>query len=137
SSEYVLRIKDELKFLLLCSKIEAFYTTLNDQVSISRIYLLILLHIYYKNEDSIKKIIERFNLNVNRDEYLIKAFESPENFINQLCNSIYTYCDEKSKIRAMLCNIYFLCVHNSYNCAKDLFKRSYIFEVIQILKDDQ
>lgn len=136
SSEYISRIKDELKFLLLCSKIEAFYTELNDQVSISRIYVLILLHIYYKNEESIKKMIERFNLNIDRDEYLIKSCESPEKFITQLCNSIYTYCDEKSKIKAMLCNIYFLCVHDRYNTAKDLLKRSQVFEVIQIMRDD-
>lgn len=137
SSEYILRIKDELKFILLCRRIENFYTILNDQTSISRIHLLILLHIYYKNAQSIRKMIERFNLNVNRDEYLIKSCENPENFITQLCNKIYTYCDEKSKIRAMLCNIYFLCVHNKYNVAKDLFNRSYIYEVIQIMKDDQ
>jgi translation initiation factor 3 subunit C len=137
SSEYVLRIKDELKFLLLCSKIETFYTALNDQVSISKIYLLILLHIYYKNEESIKKMIERFNINVNRDEYLIKSCENPEKFMAQLSNSIYAHCDEKSKIRAMLCNIYFLCVHDRYNTAKDLIKRCHIYEVIQALKDDQ
>jgi translation initiation factor 3 subunit C len=137
SSEYITRIRDELKFLLLCSKIESFYTEHNDQISISRIYLLIILHIYYKNEESIKKMIERFNINVNRDEYLIKSCENPENFMNQLCEKIYAFCDEKSKLKAMLCNIYFLCIHNHYNAAKHLFKRSYVFELIQILKDDQ
>jgi translation initiation factor 3 subunit C len=136
TSEYVSRIKDELKFLLLCSKIESFYTRLDDNLSIAKIYLLILLHIYYKNEESIKKMIERFQLNINKDEYLIKSCENPENFITQLCNSIYSYCDEKSKIKAMLCNIYFLCVHERYSTAKSLFKKSHIFEVIQILKDD-
>jgi len=137
SSEYISRIKDELKFLLLCSRIETFYTELIDQVSIAKIYLLILQHIYYKNEESIKKMIERFNINVNRDEYLIKSCENPEKFITQLCEKIYAYCDEKSKIKAMLCHIYFLCVHDRHNTAKDLIKRCHIFEVIQLLKDDQ
>ena len=62
SSEYISRIRDELKFLLLCSKLEKFYEEQKDQVSISKIYLLIILHIYYKNQESIKKMIERFNL---------------------------------------------------------------------------
>lgn len=137
SSEYITRIRDELKFLLLCSRIENFYSDQKDQLSISRIYLLIILHIYYKNQESIKKMIERFNLNVNRDEYLIRSCENPENFMNQLCEKIYANCDEKSKLKAMLCNIYFLCIHNHYDGAKRLFKRSYVFELIQILKDDQ
>ena len=136
TSEYVSRIKDELKFLLLCSKIESFYTVLNDQVSISKVYLLILLHIYYKNEESIKKMIERFQLNINKDDLLIKSCENPEKFINQLCNTIYAYCDEKSKIKAMLCNIYFLCVHDRYQTARSLMKRSHLFDLIQMLKDD-
>jgi translation initiation factor 3 subunit C len=137
SSEYMNRVRDELKFLLLCSRIENFYKDVNDQVSISRIYLLIILHIYYKNEDSIKKMIERFNLQVTRNEYLIKSCENPEQFISQLCDTIYAFCDEKSKVKAMLANVYFLCIHNRYQSARNLFQRSYIFEIIQILKDDQ
>jgi len=136
SSEYVMRIRDELKFLLLCSKIESFYAEFSDQLSISKIYLLIILHIYYKNEELIKKMTEKFNLNINRDEYLIKSCENPENFMNQLCDKIYAHCDEKSKLRALLCNVYFLCIHNHYDMAKNLFKRSHVFELIQILKDD-
>jgi hypothetical protein len=136
SSEYISRLRDELKFLLLCSKVEVFYAEFNDQVSISKVYLMIILHIYYKNEESIKKMIERFNLNLNRDEYLIKSCENPEKFITSLCNKIYQYNDEKVKIKAMLCNIYFLCIHNQYESAKNLFKRSCVFELIHLLKDD-
>jgi hypothetical protein len=93
---------------MLCSKIENFYKDLNDQVSIAKIYLLIIMHIYYKNEESIKKMLERFNLQLDRDEYLIKSCENPEIFVNQLCNQIYAYCDEKSQVKAMLAHVYFL-----------------------------
>lgn len=70
--------------------------------------MLIILHIYYKNEESIKKMIEKFNINADRDEVLLKSWESPEKFINQLCDKIYTYCDEKSKVKAIMAHVYFL-----------------------------
>ena len=64
------------------------------------------MHAYYKNEDLIKKIIDHNNL--QNEEYLQKLRNEPETFIEELCNQIYLYCDEKSKIKAMLSQIYFL-----------------------------
>lgn len=64
------------------------------------------MHAYYKNEDLIKKIIDHNNL--QNEEYLQKLKNEPEIFIDELCNQIYLYCDEKSKIKAMLYQIYFL-----------------------------
>ena len=54
SQEYILRIKDELIFILLCSKVLEFYKQFTERNNLSRIYLLILLHIYYKTEDKSK-----------------------------------------------------------------------------------
>ena len=82
-------------------------------------------------------MIERFNLQINRDEYLITSCENPEKFMEKLCNKIYKYCDEKSKIKALLANVYFLSIYNKYYIAKDLFKRSQVFEIIHVLKDYQ
>ena len=71
----------------------------------SRIYMIIITHVYYKNEDLIKKIIEKNN--IENDEFLAKLKSDAENFIDDLSNQIYLYCDEKSKIKAMLFQIYF------------------------------
>jgi translation initiation factor 3 subunit C len=54
-----------------------------------------------------------------------------------LCNNIYSYCDERSKIKAILCNVYFLSIYNKYTTAKELFVRSHIFEIIHAFKDQQ
>lgn len=72
---------------------------------IIRIYMIILTHVYYKNEDLIKKIIDKNN--IENDEYLLKLKTDAEKFIDELCNHIYLYCDEKSKIKAMLFQIYY------------------------------
>jgi translation initiation factor 3 subunit C len=123
--------------LFLCSKIEKFYKRYNDQVSIARIYLLIILHTYYKNAETTKRMLDRFNINIEDDEHLSKLYRQPEKFIEELCNNIYTFCDEKSKIKAMLCNVYFLCIYSKYNTARGLFRRSYIYEYIHVYKDYQ
>ncbi len=70
-----------------------------------RIFMIIITHVYYKNEDLIKKIIEKNN--IENDEYLTKLKTDAESFIDEVCNQIYVYCDEKSKIKAMLFQIYF------------------------------
>jgi translation initiation factor 3 subunit C len=57
--------------------------------------------------------------------------------MGELCNKIYTYCDERSKIKALLCNVYFLCIYNKYQTAKELFIRSQIYEIIHAFKDHQ
>ena len=68
--------------------------------------MLILTHIYYKNEDLIRKIIDKNNL--ENDEYLTRLKTDAESFIDNVCRQIYNYCDEKSKIKAMLFQVYFL-----------------------------
>jgi translation initiation factor 3 subunit C len=82
-------------------------------------------------------MIEKFNLQVDRDEYLITSYENPERFMRELCNKIYSHCDERSKIKAILCNVYFLSIYNKYHTAKELFVRSHIYEIIQSFKDHQ
>jgi translation initiation factor 3 subunit C len=124
-----------MRFLALCYKIEGFYKKYNDQINIARIYLLIILHTYYKTEDNIKKVLDKVDLS----EYtnLRKSYEKPEEFIAQLCSVIYVHSDEKTKLRALLSNIYFLCIHNKYDLARRIFKQSYIYEYIQVYKDYQ
>lgn len=137
STEYIERIKDEMRFLVLASKVEAFYTLNNNNFAISRIYILIIMHLYYKNEDIIKKLQGKFNLSLSKEHYLLQSIESPLLFINNLCNIIYSYSDEKAKLKAMLCQIYFLCIHNNYIPAKKLFNSSHLYELVMIFKDEQ
>ena len=68
--------------------------------------MIIITHVYYKNEDLIRKIIDKTN--VENDEFMNKLKTDMESFMEEVCNHIYLNCDEKSKIRAMLFEVYFL-----------------------------
>lgn len=137
SREYLSRVKDEMRFLLLCRKVEAFYSKSKNNSAIARCYLLILKHLYYKNETMINAIIQKFNIKVDKDDYLLKSIESPIDLVKKLCHKIYENLDEKSKLKATLYNIYFYSVHNDFIDAKNLFNMSFSFELISTFKDEQ
>lgn len=63
------------------------------------------MHLYYKNEANMKLIRDRINPEQTK---FIKALENPENYIEQLCNNVYNFGDEKLKVKAMLLQTYFL-----------------------------
>ena len=136
SSEYILRIKDEINFIVLCSKVIEFYKNFNENNYYSRIYLLILLHIYYKTEDQIKKMGEKLrNENVN-DKYLLLLAENPEGFLNELSGLLYSQIEDKSKVKSLLAIIYSLCILNKYFKANILFKKCNSYDMIGVLKDE-
>ena len=138
SIDYVTVIKHEIIFLSLCKKVENFFKNLNNKNSIAKIYLLVILHIYYKSEDLIKITIKKINIKLNEEDYLQKMLNpDSKEYFKSLCNEIYQYLDEKNKVKSMLCNVYYLCINNNFEEAKLLFNSSYSYEIISIFKDEQ
>ena len=70
SKEYILRIKDEITLITLCDKVLKYYKTNTDKSFAPRIYILILLHIYFKNEEQLKRIGEKLIAEDINDELL-------------------------------------------------------------------
>ena len=138
SIDYLTVIKHEIIFLSLCKKVENFFKNLNNKNSIAKIYLLVILHIYYKSEDLIKITIKKINIKLNEEDYLQKMLNpDSKEYFKSLCNEIYQYLDEKNKVKSMLCNVYYLCIKNNFEEAKSLFNSSYSYEIISIFKDEQ
>lgn len=136
SKEYILRIKDEITFMVLCSKILDYYKSNADQSYKPRIYILILLHIYYKNEEQLKRIGEKLiNENIN-DEYLKLLANNPEKFMNDISILLYTNPEEKSKLKSALLLITSFCIMNRYQKANQFFKKCHYFDLIGNLKDE-
>lgn len=136
SSEYILRIKDEISFIILCSKVLEFYRNFNETNYFSRIYLLVLSHIYYKTEDQIKKMGEKLKNENVKDEYLLLLAENPEKFLNELSGKLYSLIEDKSKLKSLLSIIYSLCILNKYFKANILFKKCNSYDMIGNLKDE-
>jgi len=136
SQEYILRIKDELTFIILCSNVLAFYKQFSENNYLSRIYLLILLHIFYKTEEQIKKMGEKLKNENVTDEYLLLLSENPERFMNELSTLLYSQTEDKSKVKSLLAIIYSFCILNKYSKANILFKKCNSYDMIGVLKDE-
>lgn len=136
SHEYILRIKDEITFIVLCSRMLEFYRLFNEESYFSRIYLLILLHIYYKTEDQIKKMGEKLKNENITDKFLQCLSENPEHFITELSGLLYSQTEDKSKVKSLLAIIYSYCILNKYSKANILFKKCNSYDMIGVLKDE-
>jgi len=136
SQEYILRIKDEITFIVLCSKVLEFYRNFNENNYLSRIYLLILLHIHYKTEEQIKKMGEKLKNDNVKDEYLLILSENPEKFMNDMSALLYSQSEDKSKVKSLLAIIYSFCILNKYSKANILFKKCNSYDMIGVLKDE-
>jgi translation initiation factor 3 subunit C len=136
SKEYILRIKDEITLIILCSKVLEYYKSNTDKSYRPRIYILILSHIYHKNEDQLRRIGEKLISQNVSDEYLKILAENPEKFMNDISNLLFSNSEEKSKLKAILLLITSYCLMNKYNKAHNFFKKCNYFDLITHLKDE-
>ena len=137
NAEYTNGILNEIKFLKLCKKIETFYTQYQNSFGIAKIYLLVIMHTYYKNSASVKNIIKKHNLKLEEDDYLQKIILNNEkDYFKSLCNQTLQILDEENKVKVMLYQVYFLCVRNDYESATKLFNSSNSYELVSLFKNE-
>lgn len=139
SKEYIFRIKDEITFISLCSKVMDFYkneSDVSDESYKPRIYILILLHIYHKNEEQLKRVGDKLIKEDINDDYLKILSENPQKFMDDISVLLFKNPDEKSKIRAVLLLITSFCLMNKYNKANNFFKKCNYHEIISNLKEE-
>lgn len=121
TSEMIERIKDESKFVQLCFNYRKNPAISSKNLQIlSHINLLIILHIYYKKSE------RAFNNELQ---------QNPEIF-DSLLDEIYVNLDNKSKIKALLCSVYFKSVNNQYEQAHLSFSKTNLSEIVSSFKDD-
>ena len=137
ANDFITSMKNELKFLKLCKKAETFYSNLKNLNIKAKIYLLVIMHTYYKSEGSIKTLIKKNNIKFDDDDYIKKIIlDDDKNYFKSLCNNAYHILDEENKIKVMLYQIYFLCIRNDYESATKLFNSSNLFELVSVYKSE-
>ena len=137
NNEYINSILNEIKFLKLCKKSEIFYTNLKNLNGRAKIYLLVIMHTYYKSIGSIKTLMKKNKIEFEKDDYIQKIIlDNDKEYFKSLCNHAYQVLDEENKVKVMLYNVYFLCIGNDYESASKLFNSSNLFELISVFKSE-
>ncbi len=116
--EYLQRIRDENKFLYLCDSVQNFLIEFNDNSKASRVAILKLDHLYYKNDSMHSKISQR-PANSNDDNKPYELNGSSQNILGGLVELINNNGTSRMRVRAALYIVYHHSIHNRYHQAKD------------------
>ncbi|KAI1328442.1 eukaryotic translation initiation factor 3 subunit 8 N-terminus-domain-containing protein [Xylariaceae sp. FL0255] len=141
TSEYIERLTDESALYNVIFRGLLYYETLGKdsalqipQDSLNRIVMRRLEHIYFKPAQVVKILEENAWKPIPADvESKITprgTTDDATQLLNVLCNYLFTSSEGIIRARAMLCQIYFLALHDEYYKARDMMLMSHLQESI-------
>ncbi|KAL2160470.1 hypothetical protein VTH06DRAFT_1158 [Thermothelomyces fergusii] len=141
TSEYIERLTDETSLYNLVLRGLIYYETVQKdpslevpQESLNRIIQRRLDHIYFKPSQVVKKLEENAWKQVQEgvDSSITPRGLSGDagQLIHALCNYLFNNSEGIIRARAMLCQIYFLALHDEYYKARDMMLTSHLQESI-------
>ncbi|KAI2609199.1 eukaryotic translation initiation factor 3 subunit C [Hypoxylon sp. NC1633] len=141
TSEYIERLTDEGSLYNVIFRGLLYYEALTKdpslqtpQDSINRIVMRRLEHVYFKPAQVVKILEENaWNPMSAEVESMITprgSITDATNLLNVLCNYLFVNSEGIIRARAMLCQIYFLALHDEYYKARDMMLMSHLQETI-------
>lgn len=137
NKEYMKVIINEFDFLKLCKMTEIFFSNLKNNQGLIKIYLLVIKHVYYKSASSVKNLLKKANIKLEKDDYLQRIIiDNDVNYFTTLCNLSYQKLDDENKTKVMLYQIFYLCIIDDYQSATKLFNSSNLYELVSVFKNE-
>ncbi|KAK7949636.1 eukaryotic translation initiation factor 3 subunit C [Apiospora saccharicola] len=141
TSEYIERLSDEGNLYNTIFQGMLYYEHLQKdsslqipQDSVNRIVMRRLEHVYFKPAQVVKILEENAWKNAPADAESAVTPRSTDadatSLLNVLCNYLFTNSEGIIRARAMLCQIYFLALHDEYYKARDMMLMSHLQESI-------
>ncbi|EKV16007.1 Eukaryotic translation initiation factor 3 subunit C [Penicillium digitatum] len=139
TSEYIERLTDEQALYSSLVRSQLYIESLkgadkNGQDSMNRLVIRRLEHIYFKPANVIA-IVEQAKDKVvptNIESAVTATYKSGDiqSLVASICNYMFEHSDGIPRARAMLCQIYFLALHDQYYKSRDLMLMSHLTENI-------
>ncbi|KGO69541.1 Eukaryotic translation initiation factor 3 subunit 8, N-terminal [Penicillium italicum] len=139
TSEYIERLTDEQALYSSLVRSQLYIESLkgadkNGQDSMNRLVIRRLEHIYFKPANVIS-IVEQAKDKVvptNIESAVTATYKSGDiqSLVASICNYMFEHSDGIPRARAMLCQIYFLALHDQYYKSRDLMLMSHLTENI-------
>jgi len=141
TSEYIERLQDEgslyniiFRGLLYTESLRKEDDLDVSQDTVNRIVMRRLEHVYFKPSQVIKVFEDNcwkaVGSDVESDITGRAASADATNLVGTLCNYLFVHSDGIIRARAMLCQVYFLALHNEYYKARDMMLMSHLQENI-------
>ncbi|KAL2753305.1 hypothetical protein ACRALDRAFT_2111346 [Sodiomyces alcalophilus JCM 7366] len=141
TSEYIERLTDESSLYNIVVRCMLYYEYLHKQgdldipqESINRIIMRRLEHVYFKPAQVIKILEDSAwkSAPATAESTITPRSQTPEasNLVTVLCTYLFSHAEGILRARAMLCQVYFLALHNEYYKARDMLLMSHLQENI-------